>query len=521
MRYFDFHCHILLKQLFAEHPNIDTRMSRKDIAGIPRACTDLPNILQTQIHQSQLSALTGEVLVGVVLYGLESYLAEQVIPLRRFLCAGSQDKMWLPLFRKIADVSGTPLYKMFDDFTVERTLNRYLQASASLNVVTKKSFGQPLPKNKVNIFFLVEGCHSLVNTALEAPLSHASRKYPPDEILKNLDSLLQKAQVLSVNLTHMQQSNLCNHAFGMQLASDKPFRPRGNGLTDEGRKVVQSLRSRLDLLNEIEAGRYQNVQPVNCTHTGFTGTSIKDWPGYIWQKKPVDDVYYIEVAKTMQIRNSPRRPGAPAFNMTTINLFDEEIAWIVRHGGMIGLSMDRRILGYVDPFDDLPTGRVSDSLLYVDKEYISKAEWAALYHGRKTGYLISDQDCVSEDDVRQSTGNGIPARNEYFSDHILLHLKHYLQVCVNAGVPLEQAQKQITIGSDFDGIINPFINIATVEDMPALSRYILANFDYYLGSLRDAAKWKSQVNIPAFVEGLFYENGYRYVRNFFSASKAV
>lgn len=534
MRYFDFHCHILLKQLFAETPNIDSRMSAGDVAGIPRDCTDLPNILQSQIHQSQLSAFTDEVVVGVVLYALESYMSEQVMPLRRYLRADVQDKMWLPLFEAIANVNGEPAYRLFDSFVMDRTLMQYRNATASFNVLTKESFSSPLPKNKVNIFFLVEGCHSLVNSALEAPQNHPTKKYPPAEVLANLDRLLEQVPVLSVNLTHLQQSNLCNHAFGMQLAKDTPFRPRGNGLTNDGRQVVQglfdrgicidvkhmSLKARLDLYHEIDAGGFANVQPIHCTHAAFTGIPVQDWPGYIFQKKPVDDVYYLEIAKTMHTKNGARPPGAPAFNMSTINLFDDEIAWIIRHGGMIGLSMDRRILGYVDPYDDLPAGRSGDSLLYVDKEYISKDEWAALGLGKKTGYLISEEDCVTEDMVKQSTESSVAARNEYFFDHVLLQIKHFLQVCVNAGIPLEEAQKRLTIGSDYDGMINPFINMHSVEDVPTLKNYILANLGFYLGSLQDAARWKNQLDIASFVEGLFYENGYRYIRRFFASSAA-
>lgn len=530
MRYFDFHCHILLKQLFAQTPNIDSRISRNDVALIPRTCTDLPNILQSQIHQSQLAAFTDEVVVGVVLYGLESFLAEQVIPLRSFLRADSQNKMWVPLFQAIANVAAVPPYKMFDSFTLERTMNLYLQASASFNVLTKNSFKTPLPKHKVNIYFLVEGCHSLVNSALAAPVNDPAKGYSPAEILKNLDKLLAKAPVLAVNLTHLQQSNLCNHAFGIQLTSNQPFYPRGNGLADDGRKVVQglfdrgiavdvkhmSIKSRLDLYKELDAGKYKNVQAVNCTHAAFTGMPFKNWTGYVLQKRNVDDVFYVEIAKSMQVRNSPAVPGAPAFNASTINLFDEEIVLIVKHGGMIGLSMDRRILGYVDPFDDRPTGIASDSPFYVDKEYFSKDEWASLGLGKKTGYLVLEDDCLKEDDVKQSIETGIQARNEYYYDHVLLQLKHFLQVCVDAGLNLGEAQTHITIGSDYDGVINPFLNMATVEDMPALKAYILANFGFYLGSLTDSAKWKSRLNIPAFVEGLFYDNGYKYVKNFFT-----
>ena len=96
-------------------------------------------------------------------------------------------------------------------------------------------------------------------------------------------------------------------------------------------------------------------------------------------------------------------------------------------------------------------------------------------------------------------------------------MKHFLQVCHNAGLDLKEAQKHITIGSDYDGMINPFVNLSSVEDMPALKQYLLDNFGNYLASLKDSKKWAKQLDIPAFVEGLFYENGYRFLKTFFSA----
>ena len=521
MQYFDFHTHILFKQIFDENPNIDSRISRNDVSGIPRMCSDLPNIIQSQIHQSQLAEYGDEVITGVVLYGLESFLAEEVIPLRQFLNAGAQHKLSKQLLEDVA----ANRYKAFSQFTLDRTLNAYINATTSFNILDANSFNAPLPKNKVNIFFVVEGCHSLVDS--HNKFLPPNESFPVQEILDNLDILLSKVKILSVNPTHLQQSNLCNHAFGMQLARVIPFIPTGNGMQDDGRKVIQGLfsrgifvdvkhmsyKSRLDLMTEIDAGNFQNVQPLLCTHAGFTGMPFAHWPGYMTLKRPASGAIYVEIAKSMQTRNEPQRPGAPAFNGASINLFDEEIAWIVNNDGIIGISMDRRIIGYVDKFDDKPTG-ISDVGLVVDKEYISKDEWTSFgIPNNKIGKRISEGDCVTMDDLEESAEDSIPARNEYFFDHILLHLKHYFQVCVNAGIPVTKAQHQITFGSDFDGLINPFLNLDTVQEMVALKKYIKMNFKIYLNSLRDSKRWANELDVEQFAEDLFYNNGYEFVKS--------
>lgn len=515
MRYFDFHAHIILKQLFADTPNIDSQIVKGDIGFFPGNFTDLVNIFQTQIHQSQLANFVDEEIVGVALYALERNVASEIInlDLQKLMKPTSRHKLSLTLLNDIVSNTYTP----FSEFILSRTLAEYLNAPSSFNILSKNSFNSSLPKNKVNIFFVVEGCHSLVDSD--------NSIFPPEEVLSNLDILLSKVKIISIGITHLQQSNLCNHALGIQLTSTGPFIPKGNGFTNEGRQVVQgifdrgigvdlkhmSYKSRLDLRNEIDAGSYNNVQPVSCTHAGFTGIPFADWTGYITRKRQESDVFYLEIAKTMQIKNSPQRPGAAGFNMTTMNLFNEEIEWIVRNGGMIGLSMDRRIIGYVDKFDKEPTGESENSTTYVDKEYLSRAEWKALGLGTSIGNLFDADDCVAEADVEDSTEFN-SQRDEYFFNHIFLHIKHYFQVCHNAGISIDVAQKHITIGSDYDGIINPFINMPTVTSMINLKKHMKQNFRHYLNVLTDSSQWESQLK-DDFFEDFFYNNGFNYIKS--------
>jgi microsomal dipeptidase-like Zn-dependent dipeptidase len=522
MKYFDFHAHTILKQCFSDNPNIDTTVSRRDVDGIPRTCTDLPNIIESQIHQSQLAEFDEEVVIGVVLYGMESFLAQEVLKLRHHLRAGSQHKLSGTLLTDIFERVVLP----FTDFTIGRTLNNYLNAPQSFNVLRRTSFDQPLPKNKVNLFFVIEGCHTLVDTSNGRDI--VNNPFPPAEILSNLDGLLSKVPVIAVNPVHMQQSNLANHAFAIQLTNVQHFIPRGNGLTNDGRTVIQGLfdrgicvdtkhmsyKSRLDLRNDIDAGRFSNVQPLVCTHAGFTGIPFRQWAGFIARKSGEMQAVHVEVAKTMQVHNLPGRPGAPSFNMTTINLFDEEIVWIVRHGGMIGLSLDRRIIGYVGKHDDHPTGHNPDSPFIVDKEYISLQEWTALeIPDVAIGKSVNEDDCMTMTELEESAEGSIPSRDEFFFDHVLLQLKHYLQVCINADIALEVACRHIGIGSDFDGLINPFINMSTVKDMHDLKRYIRMNFRFFLESLEDSKLWFGQLDINSFVEDLFYNNGFNFVKS--------
>jgi hypothetical protein len=94
----------------------------------------------------------------------------------------------------------------------------------------------------------------------------------------------------------VQNSNLSNHAFAIQLANVQHFIPRGNGLTDDGRTVIQELfnrgicvdfkhmsfKSRSDMRNEIDANLFNNVQPLLCKRAGFSGISFNKWAPISW-----------------------------------------------------------------------------------------------------------------------------------------------------------------------------------------------------------------------------------------------
>lgn len=523
MKFFDFHCHPILKQLFSDSPNIDSLIYKSDVAFLPRFMSDLPNIIESQTHQSQLAQLNEEVLVGAVLYSPERYVAKAVIPLIPYLKSSSRYKLSKNLLEKIEKNES----RSFTDFLMKRNLQPFIDAKTSFNILTKDSFKKGLPKNKVNVFFIIEGCHSLVD---EINFCDGTHQYNPDSILKNLDKVLAKVNVLAINITHLQQSSLCNHAFGMQLSGSTDFLPVGNGFENDGRKVVQGLfdrkicvdvkhlsyKSRKDLMTEIDGGKFKNKQPLVCTHAGFTGTSFKNWPGFMQMKKPFSGAVYVEHTKPFPSDKMVARPGFPTFNLSTINLFDEEIAWIVKNGGVIGISLDRRILGYVDRFDENPTGMDSFGERIVDKEYFSKTEWAALgIKNQVIGKLVDDDYSLTMTELEECTEQSIPQRDEYFYDHFLNHLYQYFKVCKASGMDLKKAQKQITVGSDYDGLINPFANISTVGRISNLKSYVRMNFPYFLNSMEDSKKWSKEINMDAFIEDLFYNNGITFVKSRF------
>ena len=63
------------------HPNIDSKITGSEVNPIINLCTDVPNIIRRSVTRASWRNSTGEVIVGVVLYGLERNLAAEVTKL--------------------------------------------------------------------------------------------------------------------------------------------------------------------------------------------------------------------------------------------------------------------------------------------------------------------------------------------------------------------------------------------------------------------------------------------------------
>jgi hypothetical protein len=179
------------------------------------------------------------------------------------------------------------------------------------------------------------------------------------DVITNLRKLTGSFSVISINLTHLEQYPFCNHAFGILFVSSTDFKPTGKEISQEGIKIIQecynskilidikhmSLGARRVFIEQLRTSpEFLPInQPLVCTHAGFTGLSYDDIPDYLtYQEKPEDGYVYV-------YWNKPKRFSSNtsiAYNPSSINLYDEDIIAILQSGGMIGISLDKRILGF-------------------------------------------------------------------------------------------------------------------------------------------------------------------------------
>jgi hypothetical protein len=268
-----------------------------------------------------------------------------------------------------------------------------------------------------------------------------------------------------------------------------------------------SLGSRLHLYEIRRTDDFAAInQPIVCTHAGFTGISVKEIPDYLFavRKFPKKGYTVFWQGKPVKYGNFAR----PCFNASSINLYDEDILEILRSGGMIGLSMDKRILGYQE-FERETNGRDDYPL---ETEYISDKEKSVfLGSGKVTISKAFSSGKVMEWDEIEEGGIVDPMLSDYHLRHFMAHIIHVIAVAQKNNYDPAAALNQLCIGSDYDGLINP---IWTCETANGLEHFKSELEDNFVAFAKEAdVALPGGFDVKSFSKRLFFENGRDFVLN--------
>jgi microsomal dipeptidase-like Zn-dependent dipeptidase len=517
MPFFDFHLHPTLKSLFSD--NDATLQLKKHSPWVPldkskipfllKCCTEFQYILQSQGNLAQLAASDCN-LVCVALY-----IPEKDMLIDKLLMQSTKGPLNIYLQeKKINALINCNPYEMLrtDDWLTLTDAMQFGITNKKVKPIRKRSDFDENDTSTIHVVFSVEGCHTL---------SSELQNFDADAIIANIDDLRSNVALMSVNLTHMEQSPLCNHAFGMQFLSNEGFRPKGFKLSNEGIRVLKhcyenkimidikhmSLGSRQHLYELRHTDDFANInQPIVCTHAGFTGISVKEIPDYLFavRKFPKKGYTVFWQGKPVKYGESPR----PCFNASSINLYDEDIIEILRSGGMIGLSMDKRILGY-QQFEMETNGRDDYPL---ETEYISNKEQNVfLGTGKVTISKAFAKEKVMEWDEIEEGGIVNPRVSDYHLRHFMAHIVHVIAVAQKNNYDAATALNQLCIGSDYDGLINP---IWTCETANGLEHFKSEFEDNFVAFAEEApVVLPDGFDVKAFAKRLFFENGRDFVLN--------
>lgn len=452
MPYFDFHCHPGLKPQFSDPASKPSPWEYLDaklavFADVNISINRLFNeVLNSQSNLAQLRD-AGVQLIGVILHAPEQKIG-QVLSEKRIVNKGTVNLINKEQLQYLK--SGVHSFELINT-ELSWLLNAPSPAGKSFKLISKAADYREQAANTVFGVIIVEGLHCFFDDP-----------YAPDAkevFTRNFISFTANYKVLAINVCHMQQNHFCNHAHGIQLFNPAYFYPTRTGITPWGREVIQlmidrkiltdikhmSLKSRIELYTWFnENGDDHFLQPIICTHAGTTGLSIHDRVKYLY-KKPLNRGSVYELA---YLKPKSRHDEETYHNCSSINLYDEDIVYILRSGGIIGLSFDQRILGFADE-NVLPGVTVPH-----DVEYISQME-AGFFLGPQPEDLPvwpDDTNVWAAEDFENLDPSLYADMHRRF---LINNIIHILWVAGNhPDIDIKKAAKQICIGTDFDGLIN-------------------------------------------------------------------
>ncbi|MEO5685177.1 MAG: membrane dipeptidase [Chitinophagaceae bacterium] len=339
--------------------------------------------------------------------------------------------------------------------------------------------------NTIHALLILEGSQNLFDDP-DAPDAK-------EQFFKNLDDLSKDFRLFAMNLCHFMQQPVANHAFAMQVLNNiLPFYPKERGISDWGFEVIRELYKRGILVDIKHLGHFSRKElyrmraeegitlPLICSHAGVTGISEMDRLKYMYHAPPQDKgpVWKINYLKKWgHVKDT-------AYNMISLNLYDEDIEEVIISGGMIGISVDQRIIGF--PGDEPVL--YQQGVFPTDLDYISKKE-ADVFFGPQSPTTcqpaVEDNDIVmnADDANNQNTGFTAPLQALYFLNQII----HILFVAKKStrGITVKDAAALICIGSDLDGLVNPIdccMSTADYADFKNMLLNIMGKKSFWRGT---------------------------------------
>ncbi|MBA4302071.1 MAG: hypothetical protein C0433_18505 [Cyclobacterium sp.] len=405
--------------------------------------------------------------------------------------------------------------------------------------LTAKSQWNEATANTLYVVCSVEGIHSL-----RSNLGEKNGAVILEDIRRNLKKLQNRnIKVLMANLTHIDGMNsaFCNQAYamdGMRVSNfdEKDLRPIHSGLTDFGNKLVTLLEEQeicTDIKHMSPQARFQLYKyraahsitsPLVSSHSGLCGirfqSDSESFSDYIYSSRKEGDCYRVKVGKPAKYKfnNFP----SPGFNATTINLFDEDIKAIYDSDGLLGISLDERVLGYTkawrlnqDSFSDnvgsITLRGMGTKKILTDTDFLSNEENKALglFNSTKGKLLYKCADAKELTDL--ITGNSTDIAPHQFH-HFLNQILHCVKLGKDwdgvAGVE-KMLTKILCIGSDFDGLIEAIDWCTSCEKIDFLKKKFVKEFEKTIitNGLFLPQNWP----IDRIADRIFYENGRDFV----------
>ncbi|KKL57829.1 hypothetical protein LCGC14_2231510, partial [marine sediment metagenome] len=445
---------------------------------------------------------------------------------------------------------------------------RVLKEGKTIEFLNRKNVHK-FNEKSLKLTFAIEGGHNLCMKKIGNALKYdefmefgKSTVFDPKTMVSKSPAMVLEALVKEfkendlevlyltlTHLTHIPEQHLATHAFATKALKHPSFYPFGNGLTELGLEVIDkayaigdktedaadenqdkilspvlidiahmSLKSRLDFYRYRKDKGYGNI-PIIASHVGVTGYSINDWKYNLEITKCVNHVD--QGIKTVKIYSKPKVAGYWGsntkkefmFNPSTINLMDEDIIEVVNSKGLIGVSLDVRILGY----ESSTMPEIDTSEFVTTSDFITHFPYTSL----------QSLEYADAEEIRSEEAWLKPTKREMHPLSFCFNIVHLLAVIGLKATPKMSPEKYICVGSDFDGFIEPLKVCSDSRHMKDLESNLLKwlpvaakKYQKENGGTSDLFEFsKKKEDLKKVVNAILYENGREFIANEFVSEK--
>ena len=525
MRNIDLHCHPSQKTSFTTTTTEDYIEFQTNVTafGIPDEWKVVGDILDSQCSVSQLD----EGQFGLVFWAIISFE-------RKFLddpkLRDALNNLVIPeLDYEFFETLQRGAKSYFEVLKREWKIMTDLVEAGNGRLAQLQSIDE-LGDDTINVFPCVEGFHSFIDHKDD------DAEIADENVLINFNQFIKTRKIAYVTLSHLVHFDIFNHCNATKLLSEKkqlsygwvPYFISERGYNDLGEKLIDRCIAEgigIDLKHTSYVARFHILKKLKAenrkyrllaSHCGVVGRTLQQQLRSLSRDEEKRDKRFFQIKKEADVwvqldyqnsmSNAEFSHGAKSttFNPITLNLLDDEIRMIFELGGLIGVSMDQRVLGYgvrnikkvefvtVQDFAWLCFQTQTDPTTYIGRPYPSTwnfADWSAFkdtwkayreqlpnsrtqYYKRKPKVKNLVINRVKKDlPVRRQRRYRAVAKTKHLTNTIM----HLLKVAKENG--LQSAWQQIAIGSDFDGLVDAIDGCLDSSKFPELSKLLKSQIE--------------------------------------------
>lgn len=199
----------------------------------------------------------------------------------------------------------------------------------------------------------------------------------------------------------------------------------------------------------------------------------------------------------IDIKHMSRQSRLEYFQMLDDEFIAEDIPVIISHGAVVGNDSDRHLF-------------LNDDINFFDDEILRVAKTGGVF-----GLQLDERRIVAPNNFNLRKSHGLERRKVLFHSSLLLwrQIQHITELLDASGLYAWGTQ---SIGSDYDGVVNPINGYWTAENLPTLSDYLLKHAYTYMGA--DGKNLKqafNKIDPEEIVSNMMGDNAYRFILKYY------